>query len=96
MGENNKVLLGVLGGVLLGAFGAAVVKRGNLRPHAAKVLSYGYDIKDAIIEQAETLKETCEDLAAEAKEKYEDRKAEEQRPAVTPAPTVVPEDSKKE
>lgn len=28
MGENNKVLLGVLGGVLLGAFGAAVVKRG--------------------------------------------------------------------
>lgn len=38
MGENNKVLLGVLGGVLLGAFGAAVVKRGNLRPHAAKVL----------------------------------------------------------
>ena len=90
MGENNKVLLGVLGGVLLGAFGAAVVKRGNLRPHAAKVLSYGYDIKDAIIEQAETLKETCEDLAAE------DRKAEEQKPAVTPAPTVVPEDSKKE
>lgn len=69
MGENNKVLLGVLGGVLLGAFGAAVVKRGNLRPHAAKVLSYGYDIKDAIIEQAKTLKETCEDLAAEAKEK---------------------------
>ena len=87
MGENNKVLLGVLSGVLLGAFGAAVVKRGNLRPHAAKVLSYGYDIKDAIIEQAETLKETCEDLAAEA---------EEQKPAVTPAPTVVPEDSKKE
>ena len=86
MGENNKVLLGVLSGVLLGAFGAAVVKRGNLRPHAAKVLSYGYDIKDAIIEQAETLKETCEDLAAEAKEKYEDRKAEEQKPAVTPAP----------
>ena len=84
MGENNKVLLGVLSGVLLGAFGAAVVKRGNLRPHAAKVLSY------------ETLKETCEDLAAEAKEKYEDRKAEEQKPAVTPAPTVVPEDSKKE
>jgi hypothetical protein len=32
MGENNKVLLGVLGGVLLGAFGAAVVKRGNLMP----------------------------------------------------------------
>ena len=58
--------------------------------------SYGYDIKDAIIEQAKTLKETCEDLAAEAKEKYEDRKAEEQKPAVTPAPTVVPEDSKKE
>ena len=49
MGENNKVLLGVLSGVLLGAFGAAVVKRGNLRPHAAKVLSYGYDIKDAIM-----------------------------------------------
>ena len=82
MGENNKVLLGVLGGVLLGAFGAAVVKRGNLRPHAAKVLSYGYDIKDAIIEQAKTLKETCEVLLP--------------KPAVTPAPTVVPEDSKKE
>lgn len=75
MEGSKKVLLGVLGGVLLGAFGASVVKRGNLRPHAAKVLSYGYDIKDAIVEQAETLKENCEDLAAEAKEKYEDRKA---------------------
>ena len=96
MDESNKVLLGVLGGVLLGAFGAAVVKRGNLRPHAAKLLSYGYDIKDAIIEQAETLKETCEDLAAEAKEKYEDRKSEEQKPDATPTATTAQEDSKKE
>ena len=58
--------------------------------------SFRTDTTLRIIEQAETLKETCEDLAAEAKEKYEDRKAEEQKPAVTPAPTVVPEDSKKE
>ena len=75
MGENNKGIAWCPQRRLTRCFfGAAVVKHGNLRPHAAKVLSYGYDIKDAIIEQAETLKETCEDLAAEAKEKYEDRK----------------------
>ena len=79
MSDNSKVVWGVLGGVLLGAFGAAVVKRSNLRPQAAKILSYGYDIKDALVEQAETLKENCEDLAAEAKEKYEDRKAETEK-----------------
>ena len=76
MSDNSKLVWGVLGGVLLGAFGAAVVKRSNLRPQAAKIPSYGYDIKDALVEQAETWKENCEDLAAEAKEKYEDRKAE--------------------
>ena len=79
MGENNKVLLGVLSGVLLGAFGAAVVKRGNLRPHAAKVLSYGYDIKDAIIEQAQKAKAQCLSAIA-ANEKivadYERQKAD--------------------
>jgi hypothetical protein len=74
--DNAKVLWGVLGGILLGAYGAAVIKRGNLRPNTAKILSYGYDIKDRIVEQCETIKEDCQDMAAEAKEHYEVRKEE--------------------
>lgn len=74
MSDSSKVWLGVLGGVLLGAFGSAVVRRGKLGPCTAKVLSYGYDIKDKIVESCEEMKEGYEDIAAEAKEQYEERK----------------------
>jgi len=81
LNENSKVWLGVLGGILLGAYGAAVIKRGNIRPGTAKILSYGYDIKDRIVEQCETIKEDCQDMAAEAKEHYEERKEEDLKKA---------------
>lgn len=94
MTESNKVWLGVLGGVLLGAFGAAVIKRGNLRGGATKALSYGYDLKDRIVEQCETFKEDCEDLAAEAKEQYEDRKEAKTKEASAPAKKPVRRNSR--
>lgn len=72
--SDKNVLWGVVAGTILGAFGASLIQRGSLRPHTTKILSYGYDIKDMLVEKAETLKEDCEDLAAEAKEQYEDRK----------------------
>lgn len=74
MSDSGKIWLGVLGGVVLGAFGAAVIRRGDLRPCTAKVLSYGYDLKDKIVASCEEMKEGYDDLAAEAKEQYEERK----------------------
>nr|WP_304626866.1 hypothetical protein [uncultured Parasutterella sp.] len=65
---------------MLGAFGASLIQRGSLRPHTTKILSYGYDIKDMLVEKAESIKEDCEDLAAEAKEQYEDRKESKNKP----------------
>lgn len=78
--SDKNVLWGVVAGTILGAFGASLIQRGSLRPHTTKILSYGYDIKDMLVEKAETLKEDCEDLAAEAKEQYEDRKESKNKP----------------
>lgn len=72
--SDKNILWGVVAGTILGAFGASLIQRGSLRPHTTKILSYGYDIKDMLVEKAESIKEDCEDLAAEAKEQYEDRK----------------------
>lgn len=78
--SDKNVLWGVVAGTILGAVGASLIQRGSLRPHTTKILSYGYDIKDMLVEKAETLKEDCEDLAAEAKEQYEDRKESKNKP----------------
>ncbi len=78
--SDKNILCGVVAGTVLGAFGASLIQRGSLRPHTTKILSYGYDIKDMLVEKAESIKEDCEDLAAEAKEQYEDRKESKNKP----------------
>ncbi len=78
--SDKNILWGVVAGTILGAFGASLIQRGSLRPHTTKILSYGYDIKDMLVEKAESIKEDCEDLAAEAKEQYEDRKESKNKP----------------
>ena len=78
--SDKNILWGVVAGTILGAFGASLIQRGSLRPHTTKFLSYGYDIKDMLVEKAESIKEDCEDLAAEAKEQYEDRKESKNKP----------------
>lgn len=78
--SDKNILWGVVAGTILGVFGASLIQRGSLRPHTTKILSYGYDIKDMLVEKAESIKEDCEDLAAEAKEQYEDRKESKNKP----------------
>lgn len=78
--SDKNIFWGVVAGTILGAFGASLIQRGSLRPHTTKILSYGYDIKDMLVEKAESIKEDCEDLAAEAKEQYEDRKESKNKP----------------
>ena len=81
--SDKNILWGVVAGTILGAFGASLIQRGSLRPHTTKILSYGYDIKDLLVEKAESIKEDCEDLAAEAKEQYEDRKESKNKPDIS-------------
>lgn len=72
---NNKFVWTLLGGVLIGAIGATSIKRGKLKPCMTRLMSYGYDLKDCLIEECETIKENVEDIAAEAKEQADLRKA---------------------
>ncbi len=64
-----------LGGVVLGAISKeALTGNGGLRPAAANLLSRGMDAKDCVMGKVETLKETVEDLVAEAQDASEKRK----------------------
>lgn len=96
MSDTSKIVWSVLGGMVLGAMGAAAIKRGSLRPQTARILSYGYNLKDKLVEQAEVFKENCEDLAAEAKEQYEDRKENTEQAQEPVAKTVRKPLAKKE
>ncbi|MCD8339918.1 MAG: hypothetical protein LUC43_06960 [Burkholderiales bacterium] len=77
------------GGMIAGAATASMVGRGKLRPCAAKGLSYIYDWKDKTVAACESMKEDCEDLAAEAKEAQELRKAKKQAEAAAIEEDVV-------
>ncbi len=71
-----------LGGVVVGAMAKQALS-GNtcLRPMAADLLSRGMDAKDCVMSKVETLKETVEDLVAEAQNTSEKRKTEEKAKA---------------
>ena len=77
MNEGMKYALWFLGGVAAGALGAVAVSRGKLdfRPLATNLVSRGMDVKDALVGKLEGLKEDIEDLAAEARQASEQRKA---------------------
>ncbi len=76
MNDFLKYGLLFLGGVAVGALGAAAVSRGklDLRPAASDLLSRGIDLKDALMGKVETLKEDAEDMLAAARQKAELRK----------------------
>ncbi len=68
-----------LGGVVLGS----MVKKGvpsaeGFRPAATDLLSRGLDAKDCVMSKVEILKETMEDLVAEAQSASEKRKAQQE------------------
>ena len=77
---NNGLQYGLffLGGLALGVVGTVAVTRGklDLKPLATDLVSRGMDMKDAIMSKVEAVKEDMEDLAAEARQAADKRKAE--------------------
>lgn len=77
---NNGLKYGLffLGGLALGVVGTVAVTRGklDLTPLATDLVSRGMDMKDAIMSKVEAVKEDMEDLAAEARQAADKRKAE--------------------
>ena len=67
-----------LGGLALGVVGTVAVTRGklDLKPLATDLVSRGMDMKDAIMSKVEAVREDMEDLAAEARQAADKRKAE--------------------
>lgn len=82
MNEGWKCALWFVGGLAVGALGAVAVSRGKLdfRPLAADLVSRGMDVKDALLNKMEALKEDVEDLAAEARLTSDKRKAAQEAP----------------
>lgn len=81
---NNGLEYGLffLGGLALGVVGTVAVTRGklDLKPLATDLVSRGMDMKDAIMSKVESVKEDMEDLAAEARQAADKRKAEAAEP----------------
>ena len=77
---NNGLKYGLFfqGGLALGVVGTVAVTRGklDLKPLATDLVSRGMDMKDAIMSKVEAVKEDMEDLAAEARQAADKRKAE--------------------
>ncbi|GAB1826231.1 MAG: hypothetical protein KH037_11610 [Burkholderiales bacterium] len=100
MKDFTKVAWGVFGGALLGFVASSAISRGKLRPCTTKLMSYGLDWKDKLIEGAETFKEDLEDMTAEAKEEAKKRAARRQQEAraqnVSSQDVILPEDTAKE
>lgn len=78
MNNGLKYSLFFLGGLALGVVGTVAVTRGklDLKPLATDLVSRGMDMKDAIMSKVEAVKEDMEDLAAEARQAADKRKAE--------------------
>jgi site-specific DNA-adenine methylase len=82
-----KYALIFAGGVAVGVWGAKAVSDGKIdfRPLATTLVSRGMDVKEALLNKMETLKEDVEDLAAEARLAAEKRKdAPEAGPEAAP------------
>ncbi len=67
-----------LGGVLCGSAGFKVLKSKGAKKTYSKVISYGLDAKDCIMETADNVKEAWDDVYAEAKDLKAERDAEKE------------------
>lgn len=76
MNSNVKYALFFLGGVVAGAVGATAVSKGklDLKSITTDLISRGIDVKDAVLTKVETVKESVDDLVAEARHEAEQRK----------------------
>ena len=74
--QTTKCGLFFLGGVALGALGAVVLTKGDLKvkPLASELLSGGIDLKDKLLASVEGVKEDLADVVAEAQVKSQERR----------------------
>ena len=79
MNQTTKYGLIFLGGIVVGALGAAAVSRGNLnvKPLVSDLLAGGLELKDKVA--VEGIKEDVSDVVAEAQVKNEQRKASKEQ-----------------
>ena len=77
MNETTKYGLAFLGGVLVGALGAAAITRGklNVKPLASDLLAGGMNLRDKALNAVESVKEDLADVVAEAQVKVQEREA---------------------
>ena len=67
-----------LGGVLFGSAGFKILKSKEAKKTYSKVISYGLDAKDCIMETADSVKEGWDDVYADAKDMKSQRDAEKE------------------
>ncbi|HBC70029.1 MAG: hypothetical protein IJ164_07595 [Duodenibacillus sp.] len=81
MNQTTKYGLIFLGGIVVGALGAAAVSRGNLnvKPLVSDLLAGGLELKDKVMAGVEGIKEDVSDVVAEAQVKNEQRKASKEQ-----------------
>ncbi len=65
-----------LGGLLVGAKGKDILGSKEAKKVYSKVISYGLDAKDCVMESADTFRENWDDVYAEAKDMKEERDRE--------------------
>jgi hypothetical protein len=65
-----------LGGLLVGAKGKDIFGSKEAKKVYSKVVSYGLDAKDCVMETADTLRENWDDVYADAKDMKEERDRE--------------------
>ncbi len=78
MNESVKCGLFFVGGLVVGALGAAAISRGdlkNVKPVLSDLLVQGMELKDKVMAGVEGIKEDVTDVVAEAQVKSEQRKA---------------------
>ena len=80
--QTTKYGLFFLGGVALGALGAVVLTKGDLKvkPLASELLSGGIDLKDKLLASVEGVKEDLADVVAESQERREAKEVADAAP----------------
>ena len=78
MNDVIKCGMFLFAGIAIGAIGAVAVSRGklDLKPMVEDLISRGIDVKDALLGKFEALKEDLEDVTAAARQRSDERKAE--------------------
>ena len=87
----GKKFLCFAGGVLLGTAGIAILSSKDAKKAYTHCTAAVFRGRDRILEKAETLKENCDDICADAEEINEKRYAEERKQEIEDAKAMIAE-----